>query len=1020
MAANEGRRLLPHLTGTGIVRGDAGEWTEIAAAEQLAKLDFGDATDEALRTRIQSIPSPWARLLLFRNALEDEEHPGHMLVSNELLDAFEFVWNVSAMDTGTIQWQPLPLAEVNPLARRTGSARAESFAGALVQLAPRAGSALAIDTLHVGKVKGRPVLGTSPFTGLFTAEDAAGEGTGPYFRFMADPQDRPLSARPEPFQLYVARVLLPQLSLARAPGAGTWAAWGELSRVLGTWLRRQVEHAPVARAARPEARADTPVHAQNAQELGLTAVAGVGFGGLQLYQRSSTEIDSRWVLRPSRPGAARPLVLDSSVFDGYYFAGATRVQLPDLAHGDREVLPILGTRYPWVNPATDWLTEHVILLDRPLQPAAVQGLTAGVNYNWRGPADDPQWGTPRMTLPLRSEFFRFFAPEDIERMLTVDVQPKGEIDVQLRIPVGPAAQGGEVVVRKHYAGGAIVRPGPSVALWPAFRHPAWQHYTALRLDAQQLMARTWTLRAFDGAGAPIPTQHIRHTPLVEGMTFGQAPATLELVGALPGPDGETVSYGVLLPRYRAPGPRSGTRWHVGVDFGTSNTVLSALSEGEDTPRLFQASDMALCLTEPGPDTRGMLDGYFFPERIAPKPFGTAVVYLKERPRVALEQEPIGSRVTVPFGGHVYGDEWHHIRGDLKWSSDEHAYFLSSSFLRHVLAVIVTSALEQGIDPANITISWAFPRAFTPSQQNNLLKQWQGVLAAFGGVLSAGALRPQMDESRSVLRHFFNLGQVNLAGAPNAIVDIGGGTADIAAYGGRRVLFLDSIMLGGRILTGRPLRGGGGGQNPFVEVFCDWAAQNHLPDADREVVAAYRRAGQEHLAFTYIVGTEWFRNGGPNRFQGTETFQAFQRLIFYFFGGLFHYLGLSFRGVEEALPGGNLPTSIVLAGNGSRYLEWLTNLVPTDRACPFKAALGDILLRAAGAPADAPRPTITVSERQKEEVARGLVARVDAGALEAVLADGGSLAGEPVAVPVEGQLVEYQPWERLRGDGLIPA
>ena len=40
---------------------------------------------------------------------------------------------------------------------------------------------------------------------------------------------------------------------------------------------------------------------------------------------------------------------------------ARRANLLDL---DRDTLPVTGTRYPWVNPVTDWFADRVLLLER--------------------------------------------------------------------------------------------------------------------------------------------------------------------------------------------------------------------------------------------------------------------------------------------------------------------------------------------------------------------------------------------------------------------------------------------------------------------------------------------------------------------------------------------------------------------------------------------------------------------------------------------------------------------------------
>ena len=56
-------------------------------------------------------------------------------------------------------------------------------------------------------------------------------------------------------------------------------------------------------------------------------------------------------------------------------------------------------------------------------------------------------------------------------------------------------------------------------------------------------------------------------------------------------------------------------------------------------------------------------------------------------------ERIGVRVNIPFNGHVESDEQNRVVGDLKWSTDSNRHFLSASFLRHQLSVILAQAVQ---------------------------------------------------------------------------------------------------------------------------------------------------------------------------------------------------------------------------------------------------------------------------------------------------------------------------------------
>jgi hypothetical protein len=191
------------------------------------------------------------------------------------------------------------------------------------------------------------------------------------------------------------------------------------------------------------------------------------------------------------------------------------------------------------------------------------------------------------------------------------------------------------------------------------------------------------------------------------------------------------------------------------------------------------------------------------------------------------------------------------------------------------------------------------------------------------------------------------------------------------------------MLGGRNLTGRRLQAATSTalRNPFVRELIDWAMTHQLADpryrVESEAVKKYLSDGQDHLAFSYLLQTRWFREHGQ-RFSGDPACHRFQAMVFYFFGALFYHLGLTLRSLGgEADP---VPHLVLLAGNGSQYLHWLTDLTPPRATSVFHASLGRLLLRGLDAPADAAVPRVQLTTEPKREVALGLVAAVPAGKL----------------------------------------
>jgi len=1003
------RQLLPRLRPqTNVPDLPPGRWSVVEGPAELGKLEVPrDDDGGAFRTRVQSVPSPWARLFLFRDAMLDPNHPARALVENELLDALELAW-VCGPQSLRLETRQVRVAE---LVGSDVTARVRDYASALVDLAPRTAQhetreASALPVITLATVDGRPVFASSPYTVLFTAEDAAHEDYPYLFRYAGGQPARPLREREFSFQRYVATAVLPQL-LAPRPAPTEHVDDDAVRRGVAKWLADAVADARRAAGTRKgELAAPESLEAQ-IRKLSLRHAGEHAFAGVTLYTGAAEHLPSRWTLRATAGPEPRPLVLVPGTFDGVYGEGLPRVDLPAGLERirEREVLPGTSHRRRWVLPEADWLADALVILSYPLSSEGVYGHDC---YHPDPSLAQGPYAQPRIALPLKPDFFRWFQPAEVERWLRIDVPQPGEVRVTLTIPVG-SENPEEIRVTRRYTAAQIRQEqgGPQVVVWPAFQADDWQHYAVFRLDpALGPIHPSTTLRLTgfaDGAELPDAGQAQR-SGVASTYAFERAPTVLAFERDR-GPGLPPEALGVLLPRYRTAPPPSAERWTVGVDFGTSNTVVAIRRDGVQEPSVLQHERLILRLTGAGGDLPSNTDSFFFPETISPEPFNSAVVHVSAIPSyTGAAREPVALRVNVPFAGWVKDDDRNRVADDLKWSTSDREEFLASVFLRNVAALALASAREAGVRPENVTFTYAYPRAFEADRLSDLQARWRGVLGASDGGADAPG-RPRLaaatDEGQSALQYFVSRGAVTVAGDASVIMDVGGGTTDLAVYARGTALVLDSLRWGGRDLVGSRVRQGQnkGFTNLFVRAFADWAEKNGLPGSQLEPLHTFRREGLDALALGYLLRSPWYRGDGALRFRDSPEYGAFRGMVLYFFAAAFYHTGLLLRAVDAAHPDLRLD-AVVLAGNGSRFLEWLQREWGDAVSNPFRDVLLSVLAAARGVP-QAKAPLVVPSSAPKHEVALGLVAGVDATKLKVAPDARTSVVGESVLIDRSG-------------------
>ena len=931
------RPLLPSLQDPNILAAP-GSWKEITGSKQsLKKLKVQDGQGAQV-VSIGSIPNPWARMMLFRDALEDAAHPATETVSMQLLDALEMLFRKKATNP-LLRLETVDVRNLVQEASKVASQGCLAFARALSELYPypTVGEIREVDqefaekiekesesakkgveestlanklTLVSAVVPGRGdqiIAGSSAYTMLFTGSNASDKGSELTYGLFDPDKPRALSKRVASFQKYV-------LSL-------------EMPNKLQGWREKL------------EKESGNSGHEDVLREMEKHSVQ---FSGRELY-RTAIDIEqpSKW--RMTTAAGKSIYLVDLQTFDGVFFEGAASVTLTEdaiaeLSPEQRTTLPGIGGNGHWASPLHHWFTRDLVLMEEPLrkQPTGDCSVYGFSQFSSQA-ASNSAVASPRFLLPLTSEVLRYFSPQEIDQAVSIQIAPNEDVTVRLKVqldvPFRPGAKQSatfeKVYAKLDYQQLVQMQKikAPDIAVWPDFEGATWRDYLMLRLDPTAETKNRMHVRLYGDQGALL--SDIDECSRSDGLRVTGCNAVPRAISfSVADYNGALHEVGALLPRFEKVGSPSIPKWEVGVDFGTSNTTVSRIENGK--PKTMELSASASLLSE-SKSLSQQVDRYFMPARPHQLSIGTALLVSDSGPNGSyLNSDVPGVRASIPWYGVLPNEEnpSRKVYGDLKWlnhQADVAGHYRTVAFMRQLLSGIAATAQKSGA--RSVEVSWSYPGAFSQTQITAFGGLWKEASLAENGSPRYDGLvvKPQdanLHESKCTLAYFQENGLVQVATGLLVVFDIGGGTTDIAMYGNNKEMLFDSVLLGGRNLTGRK---SDGTENTFVRnliktLEAHAVGNSQLTDV-LHTAKAYLLSGQDHLAFSFLASSSAF-DAKRQLVYAYDEVRPFKARVLYMFGALLHYAGLAISRLQEEQGSrfsGNI--SLAFAGNGSRYLEW---------------------------------------------------------------------------------------------------
>jgi len=318
------------------------------------------------------------------------------------------------------------------------------------------------------------------------------------------------------------------------------------------------------------------------------------------------------------------------------------------------------------------------------------------------------------------------------------------------------------------------------------------------------------------------------------------------------------------------------------------------------------------------------------------------------------------------------------RFNLKWSEEEDDQRFAKEYLRQLVMMCAAEAVSGRRALSKLTWRFSKPDAMNPYQVNSI---YNNLYEAVQEVAPGGKIPQPCSEGLAAAEYIlsggkggeFNRGKLNI------IVDIGGGTTDVAFWNARELVWSGSYKLaGGQFFTAYLM------QNPefFRRFDLDTWADIVAPNDGASSFDQGKLTSLGELLFSGPQLGERM-NKGWNIKSGSPEAKGLQRAALVFLGGIAWRLGNVAKGLvaQGRLNAESFDSiAFALCGRGSGLFSRLHLGPGAGRPNPLAdtpiSRLLTIFRRAAELSVDAdkplPRPSVFVSATPKTEVVRGMV------------------------------------------------
>lgn len=570
-------------------------------------------------------------------------------------------------------------------------------------------------------------------------------------------------------------------------------------------------------------------------------------------------------------------------------------------------------------------------------------------------------------LPLRLEILDYFTPQEIMRNFRIE-KVGSNIKVQFTFPIsGVNNTGAEYRAEKSYPMQEVIyltKNVPVIEIWPNFKRPNWKKYYLYYENSE---AQNKTQEAGSGFlyvypwayGDNIAGDTPRHgLANIYTARLSGFPEALICTANLASSD-EIYAGLILLDEPEQLQTMMGKSWQIGIDFGTSSTMLF-YREGNTTPKPLVLQPNLFDVTESPMLNRTYQN--FIPSTTESQQDGSFQSIFQLLNGNHLKDSP--PNIYPLQDGNIYwvlgaNDDYFRtnigqIDTNLKWGTNVVSQLKVSAYIKQICLQILAEAAKKYV--GDISWNFSYPTAFSSAKTMTFSATCQDAVneaikdSGFD-TAPVGQAPEYWSESKANAYYFSKLGGVHFAGGA-VCLDIGAGTTDISVISGHpaRIVYHTSLQFAGRYLFQSIYKN--------YNVFASTLNLNGMEAEPRNVLidADMRKNSQK------------YQDGLKNMVVKNDVQKVLQ-LAQFALAGIFYYIGDVVSLLHEiGIYQGDSVPDIYVGGNGSRIFPWICGGTFTIQN-PYIEVFKDMLVATSGL--SAVDFKIILSDTPKVEVARGM-------------------------------------------------